>query len=74
MIQMEMLTGKPIMGVLEVDRIEDGWRVVVEVAELKRIPDSTDVLASYETELDPDGELQGYRRLRRYIRAQPDEF
>jgi hypothetical protein len=37
-----------------------------------RIPESTDVLASYEMELDGDGNLRRYGRVRRYRRSQAD--
>jgi Gas vesicle synthesis protein GvpO len=55
-------------------REEDGWRVTVEVVELERIPPSTDVLATYEVQLDADGNLAGYERTRRYVRSQADEL
>jgi hypothetical protein len=47
--------------------------VDVEVVEVRRIPDTTDVLALYEVTTDSDGILQGYRRLRRYARGTPGE-
>jgi hypothetical protein len=37
-----------------------------------RIPSSTDLLATYQIELDPDGELLAYRRVRRYARGRGD--
>ena len=40
--------------------------------ELRRIPNTTDVLASYDVEVDSDGELQGYRRVHRYVRGVPE--
>jgi len=45
-----------------------GWRVRVEVVELERIPQSTDILASYEVEIGGDGELKSYERVARYYR------
>ena len=51
----------------------DGWKVHVEVVEVRRIPDTTDVLALYEVQVDEDGDLMGYRRLRRYARGVPGE-
>lgn len=48
----------------------DGWVVGFEVVEDRRIPSSADVLALYEVELDVDGELMGFRRMRRYLRGQ----
>jgi hypothetical protein len=47
--------------------------VTVQVVELSRIPNSTDVLGSYAVTLDKEGELVGYRRNRRYHRNQADE-
>ncbi|WP_406385009.1 gas vesicle protein GvpO [Streptomyces sp. NBC_01618] len=43
--------------------VEDGWCVVV--LESPRIPDTTSLVASYEVQLDRDGELMGCRRVRR---------
>jgi Gas vesicle synthesis protein GvpO len=42
------------------------------VVELSRIPESTDVLALYEMELDDDRNLMRYDRVRRYYRSQAD--
>jgi Gas vesicle synthesis protein GvpO len=50
----------------------NGWMVTLEVVELHRIPESTDVLASYEVELDRDGKLLGFERGRRYNRSQAE--
>lgn len=67
------LTGKGAEGVTGLERTEDGWSVQVEVVEVRRIPDTTDVLALYEVQVDEDGDLIGYRRLRRYARGVPGE-
>ncbi|MFI8854501.1 gas vesicle protein [Streptomyces sp. 891-h] len=69
----EELTGLESESVSSVTRGEDGsWTLHVEVVELRRIPDSVSMLGSYEMSLDPDGELTGYRRLRRYERGKAD--
>ncbi len=47
-----------------------GWHVIVEMTELKRIPASTDVMATYETLLDDEGNMVSYRRTKRYLREQ----
>jgi Gas vesicle synthesis protein GvpO len=67
--QISALTGKRPQSVTAIDPTEDGWLVEVEVVEIERIPSTSDLLALYEVELDPDGELVGYRRTRRYSRA-----
>jgi hypothetical protein len=64
------LTGHDVEGVISVERNDDGWRVGVEVVESHRIPDSADILAIYEVDLDADGELVSYRRTERYSRGQ----
>lgn len=69
--QLLELTGKQAEGVTGLERFEEGWIVQVEVVEVRRIPDTTDVLALYEVEVDPDGEMVGYRRVRRYTRGAP---
>jgi hypothetical protein len=63
------LTGKGIEGVTGLERTDEGWTVQVEITELRRIPDTTDVLALYEVSTDRQGNLLGYRRLRRYARG-----
>src|SRR4051794_37052173 len=65
------MTGKEPESVTGIERRDDGWSVEVEVLELQRIPTTTDVLATYQVDLDGDGELQGYRRVQRYLRGSP---
>ncbi|WP_329253799.1 gas vesicle protein [Actinoallomurus sp. NBC_01490] len=68
------MTGKEPEGITSLEQAEDGrWTVGVEVVETHRIPDTTDILAVYEAELDPEGELLAYRRVDRYIRCQVGE-
>jgi Gas vesicle synthesis protein GvpO len=67
------LVGKDADSVSGLDRNGDGWLVTLEVVELARIPESTDVLASYELELDRDRKLVRYRRGRRYYRSQAND-
>ena len=71
--QLAELIGRPVEQVLGMERDEDGWSVTVQVVELQRIPNSTDVLGCYRVDVDSDGEVVGYRRLRRYNRSQADE-
>jgi hypothetical protein len=66
------LTAKQPEGVTVVERTEDGWTVGIELVEDQRIPSSADILATYETTIDADGELLSYRRVRRYARGRGD--
>jgi Gas vesicle synthesis protein GvpO len=67
------LTGLKPGTITGVDREEDGWRVTVEMLELERIPNTMDVLGSYEIELGNDGEMRGYRRVKRYHRSATED-
>ena len=49
------------------------WCVTVDALELARIPNTTDVLGTYEVRLDPAGRLRSYRRVRRYVRGEARE-
>jgi Gas vesicle synthesis protein GvpO len=48
------------------------WQASVDVLELERIPNTTDVLATYDVQLDDEGTLLGYKRRRRFIRGQAE--
>jgi hypothetical protein len=64
------LTGHDVETVISIERSDGGWKIGVEVVATRRIPDSADVLASYEVRLDSDGGLVSYRRTHRYTRGQ----
>jgi hypothetical protein len=68
--QLEALLGRPIESVSSLERTHDGWVLNFEVLELSRVPDTTDVLASYEMELDDHLNLRRYQQVRRYHRAE----
>jgi hypothetical protein len=70
--QLSALLERPVESVSAFERTHDGWVVNLEVVEVSRVPESTDVLASYEVELDEDRNLRRYARVRRYIRSQAD--
>jgi Gas vesicle synthesis protein GvpO len=70
--QLEELLGKPVESVSSLERTHDGWVAALEVIELSRIPESTDVLASYEIELDEELNFRRYQQVRRYTRSQAD--
>lgn len=71
--ELEVLVGCPAEGVTAIRRDDDGWVVTAEILELERVPETTDVLASYEVTVGEDGELTGYRRTHRYVRAQVED-
>ena len=66
------LLGAEAESVSTVARTAHGWHVGLEVVEVRRIPESTDVLATYEVQLDADGELMTFERTHRYYRSEAD--
>jgi hypothetical protein len=66
------LTAKETEGITLVEPVEGGWVVNVEVVEDRRVPSSGDILALYEAEMDVEGNLLSYRRIRRYRRGKGD--
>ena len=66
------LVGCPTEGVTGFRRTDDGWILTVEVLEVERVPETTDVLASYEVETDHDGGIVSFDRRRRYLRAETE--
>ncbi|MER6471655.1 gas vesicle protein [Streptomyces collinus] len=70
--QLAELTGLVPESVSSFEQTDDGWSLEVEVLELERVPDTMSLMASYEVELDAEGQLSGYRRVRRYERGRAD--
>jgi hypothetical protein len=68
--QLAQLTGHAADTVSALRRDDEGWHVTIDVLEMKYVPDTRDVLATYETLLDEDGTLLSYQRTRRYIRGE----
>jgi len=69
----EDLLGSEAESVSAVERSNGSWSVTVEVVEMHRVPESTDVLSSYEVVLDDDGNLVRLGRPRRYRRSQVED-
>jgi Gas vesicle synthesis protein GvpO len=71
--QVQELIGRPVEAITGMERNGREWTVTVEVVELARIPNTTDVLGKYEVTLDQHGEVMSARRTRRYHRAEAGE-
>ena len=71
--ELSALVGCPAEGVSGIRKNESGWIVTVEVMELGRVPETTDVMATYDVHVDQDGDVMEYQRLRRYLRAQVED-
>jgi len=70
--QFAQLTGQRPERVSGVRPADDGWSVLADVVELERIPSTTSVLATYRVDVDEEGNLRGYERLRRFVRGATD--
>ena len=70
--QLGVMTGRPPESVSSLEPSEDGWRLTIEVVEIEKIPDTTNVMARYEVEVDDDGNLLGFDLLHRYTRGQAE--
>ncbi|MBU1340500.1 MAG: gas vesicle protein [Proteobacteria bacterium] len=51
----------------------DGWRITLEALEKKSIPDSMDILGIFEVNLDADGNISEFNRVRMRKRIDMDE-
>ena len=60
--QMTTLTGKKVDTISSFTNDEQGWQVAVELVEMKRLPESSDMLATYAVHLDAEGRLLNYKR------------
>jgi hypothetical protein len=52
---------------------DDRWIVTVEVVELERIPNTMDVMGTFEVTLSEEGNLVGLRRSGRHRRSETDQ-
>jgi hypothetical protein len=66
------LTGQEPERVSGMRAAENGWSLLADVVELERIPSTTTVMATYRVDVDEDGNLRGYERLRRFVRGATD--
>ncbi len=73
--EVAQITGRHVETVsgMRRDGGEDSWVVSVEVLELERVPNTMDLLASYDVTLSEDGDVLGFERRRRYHRAAADD-
>ena len=60
--ELHKLTGLEISSTVGIVREDDGWLVTFEVIEKHSIPDSMDILATYETRLDAEGNMLEFKR------------
>lgn len=69
-----LLTGFEALSVVSLDRREEGWEGRVEVIELRRVPDTQDIVGVYAVTLGSDGNLLSWERLFSRVKGQPSGF
>ena len=62
--QLESLLGLEASRVIAAFKGEDGWRVTIELVERKAVPDTQDLLGTYDVVLNDVGEMVSYERTR----------
>ena len=72
--QLTLLTGLKAETVSALNKTPDGYQVNVEMLEMVFVPDTKDVLATYETQMDDKGNIISYQRTRRYYRGDTFEM
>lgn len=68
--QLATVTGLKPVTVSATFKDERGWHVALDMLEMRRIPDSSDVLGSYEVLLDEDGNMVRFDRKRTHLRGE----
>ncbi len=71
--QLGDMTGLELGSTLSAVKDDEGvWRVALEAVEKKSLPDSQDILATYEVSLDDGGNVTDFSRTR--MRKRGDTF
>jgi len=71
--QLTEITGLKAETVSSFVKTQDGYQVIIDLLELANVPDTHDVLATYETQVDEKGNIISYQRTRRYRRNETFE-
>ena len=71
--QLAQVTGFQPVAVVASYRDAKGWHVSVDVLEMARLPESTDLLGTYDVELDQEGSMVKFERKRTHLRGVPYE-
>ena len=67
------MTKLQLSGVIGTAREDKGWVVTIEMVEKKSIPDSMDVLGTYEVKLNDQGQIADFQRIKLRKRGETTE-
>jgi len=62
--QLKSVLALETSSVIAASKREDGWQVTIELIERKSVPDTQDLLGTYDVTLNDEGEMTGYERRR----------
>jgi hypothetical protein len=68
--QLTVITGRDPDSISAFAPSEDGWELTIEMVDIDKIPPTTSVMASYQLEVDDEGNILEYQLMDRYVRGQ----
>lgn len=71
--QLAEVTGFKPVAAIGSYRDAKGWHISVDMLEMARLPDSTDLLGTYEVDLDEEGNMVRFEKRRAHLRGVPYE-
>ena len=71
--QLAEVTGFSSIAVVGASNDEEGWHITVDMVEMARIPESTDIVGTYVVTLDQEGKLVKFEKKRSRLRGEPYE-
>lgn len=70
LVEVAQLTGKEAEKVVALSRDGEVWVLEVDVVDMRRVPTTSDFMATYRVHLDGAGNVLELHRVRRYVRGQ----
>ena len=71
--QLAQMTGFKPFAIVGSYKDEEGWHITVDVVELVRIPEATDIIGTYVAVLDESGDIVKFDKKRSRLRGEPYE-
>ncbi|MFQ5813508.1 MAG: gas vesicle protein GvpO, partial [Anaerolineae bacterium] len=71
--QLTEVTGFTPVAVVGSYKDSEGWHVTVDMMEMPRLPESTDLLGTYVVTLDENGDMLKFEKKRARLRGEPYE-
>lgn len=71
--QLQSILHLEITNVIAASKKDDGWHVTIELVERKAVPDTQDLLGTYDVLLDDTGDVMSYDRKKLHRRMDLEE-